>query len=154
MELCLPIAEVPLWVFGRGWSKMSATFCTCSPANIPALSQISDFYQMQLHLSKFCSLGLKGSFIAIAVSACIWNSLSVLRGVLFHVPQRNHLSRTRLITPSHAEKLPAGGTCFHLCVFVRLWHEVNSCRIYQMSLCGVGCFERRSVLQSMRKMHA
>lgn len=109
------------------------------PASILALAQtfvISIRYKYTR--ANFVYLSLKASCTCVA--APLYMRWVHVWGALLHIPQSNHLSRTRLSIPSHAEKLPAGGTWFHLCVFVKLWHEVNSRSIYQMSLCGVGCF--------------
>lgn len=115
-------------------------FWLCSPANVPALLQVSVIsMRCKSTRTNFVCLSFKTHSQPLqCLSRC--GRVPVLRGAPSHVPHSNHLSRTKLIISSHAEKLPAGGTCFHLPVFVRLWHEVNSCRIYQMSLCGVGCF--------------
>lgn len=138
-------SEAPPLVSSRGWSKRTAMFWiiwiifhlqqpfllwprslqflsgTNTPEKILIIHHHKAHAQALQHLST-------------------WGPVPVLKGALFRVPESNHLSRTRLVIPSHAEKLPAGGTWFHLCVFARLWHEVNSRRIYQMSLCGVGSF--------------
>lgn len=102
-----------------------------------------NFHQVQMHQSRFVLSIIKRLIHRQLHQLSTWGWDPVLQGALFHIPWSNHLSRTRLVISSHAERLPAGGTWFHLCAFSRLWQEINSCRIYQMSLYGVGCFEEQ-----------